>query len=68
LANPVNESSADVDLWHRYDDAPRPTSTATSSAIETRRDEKSRDTVQRRNAWEDAFDEVFAEEEVFETV
>jgi len=69
---PSQEPTADVDLWHRYDGVTRPTSTGkTSTRAAARRDEESHDTVQRRNVWEDAFDEVFAEEvlaEELETV
>jgi len=61
LASPVNEPTADVALWHRYDDVTRPTSTTKTSTRATRWDEESRDTVQRRQTWEDAFDEVFSE-------
>jgi len=52
----------DVDATLRYDNVTRPASTPETTTITTRRDDDSNDASNRRDAWEDAFDEVFGEE------
>jgi len=71
LANPVVDNETDDDTPYRYDNVTRSASTLETSAIATRGEDGSSDSAKRRNAWEDALDEVFGEEvfaEELETV
>jgi len=62
LATPVLNREADIAFIRRDDDVTRPASKSETSATTTRPDDDSSDAAKRRDAWEDAFDEVFAGE------
>jgi len=62
LATPVLNREADIAFLRRDDDVTRPASKSETSATTTRPDADSSDIAKRRDAWEDAFDEVFAGE------